>query len=444
MRNLHKNLTGLLLLGLVLSTSTMAQSYFNSLHMGQMGSSHSIDVALGGSNTSVYSSAFNTFTNPANQGGFKGLDVTGSFSLLNIKENRSYAAIDQFADRVTDNIYVVSRGGQNGFAGGFSWGNGMLGVSAVSMPFSTPAFFFKEEIRGSLYSPNINRDPLVGYHHTEQKGMIQASGTSVGSAFGSWSVGAGVRVLHGMGLENQYGISIIDSADISPLAAGETALENETWELSNSPVIVNLGLIKDLGMHWRISASYQTPYALESTRRSAIPVFEITEDFPLVNWASDTIDLAINVPAQLELGLRMKPSNPLPTAVYFSLVYQDWSQYELTYSDSLGGELSDFEFPLQETFSVRGGLEHWVSDNVPFRAGFVWAESPLAGELAQTRFSAGSGWVSGPLKFDVAVQLFSVRYKSSDIFVPINMSPHNSENISETQTMYSISMSYSL
>ena len=444
MTYLIKPLSRVLIVAVLLSSQGFSQSYFNALFMNQYASTHSSDMALAGSNTSSYSNPFNTFSNPANQGKLKGVQLSSALNVLSINENRSYPAIDQFGDRVTDNIYVVSRGLQNSFSGGVSWGSGSLGVSAASMPFSTPAFFYKEELRGSLYAPNINRDPLIGYHHIEQSGIIQSSGASAGSSFGSWSVGLALRMLHGIGLENQYGVSVLDSTDVSALASVSTLLKTESWGLENSPLIINFGVIKDFGLHLRVSASFQSGYSLESKKQGALPFFEATEDLPLIQWASDTVGVIIDVPAQMELGLRMKPSNPLPTSIYITLAYQDWTQYGVTYSDSLAGEISAFDFPLQETFTIRGGIEHWVSDNVPFRAGLVWSESPIAGELSQSRFSAGSGWTSGPLQFDVAVQLFSVEYNSIDLFIPIGLTPNATEKIRETQTSYSISVSYSL
>ncbi len=429
---------------LLLNTTLFAQSYFNPLLLNQLDMTHSRDVALSGANTSDYSSAMSTFSNPANQAGFKGLILSGSFGALTTNENRSYPAIDQFGDVVTNNIYVVSKGIQNTFSGGVTWGSGKLSASLASTPFLTPAFTFKEEIRGSLYSPNINRDPLVGYHHLNQSGVLQASGVSLGTSFGSWSTGLGLRMVNAVDLKNEYGISVLDSSDVSPLAAGESALETESWELDNTPLIVNVGLIKDFGLHWRFSASFQTAYTLESTRQGAIPLYDSELDLPILEWASDSLGTIVNIPARLELGLRMKPSNSLPTSVYVSLAYQDWTQYELSYSDSIIQADTPFEFPMQEAFTISGGIEHWVNDNVPFRAGFRWSESPLDSELSMAVLSGGSGWKSGPLQFDVAVQLSSLAYRYYDIFVPVDMSANTYENVRESKTNYSISVSYSL
>jgi hypothetical protein len=425
-------------------TTAMAQSYFNPLLMNQLNLSHSRDVALSGANTTEYSTAMNTFQNPANQTGFEGLKLTASFAAMTTFENRSYPAIDQFGDVVSNNIYVVSQGMQNAISAGATWGNGRLGVSLATTPMLSPSFSFKEEIRGSLYAPNINRDPLIGYHHINYSGVIQATGASVASGYGSWGIGLGMRMLHGIGLENEYGVSVLDSADVSALANDYSLLESETWALDNTPLLLNLGLIKDLGLHWRVSASYQAGYAIESAHRGGLPVYDATLGLPLVEWSNDTLGLTIDIPARLELGLRMKPSNELPTSVYLSLGYQDWTQYEVTYADTALNAAMPFNYPMQETFSVSGGVEHWVSPHVPFRAGFTWAESPMDTELSQAIFSAGSGWSSGPLEFDVAIQLSSVGYRYFDIFIPVGMSANAYENVRESQTNYSISVSYSL
>lgn len=429
---------------LLMSVTLNAQSYFNPLLIDQMGLSHSRDVGLSGANTSDFSTAMNTFSNPANQAGFVGLKLSGSFAAIAINESRSYPAIDQFGDVVTNNIYVVSKGLQNAISAGATWGVGQMTLSFASTPFLTPSFSFKEEIRGSLYSPNINRDPLVGYHYMNQAGIIQSTGASVGSGFGSWAVGFGLRMLHGIGLENEYGISVLDSADVSPLAAGESMLETEAWDLDSTPLLINLGVTKDLGLHWRLSASYQGAYTIESTRRSALPFYSSTLTLPFIEWTTDSVKSSISIPARLELGLRMKPSNSLPTSVYVSLAYQDWSQYEVTYDDSLLNSAYPFENALQEAFALSGGIEHWVNENVPFRAGFTWAESPIDRDLSQAVISGGSGWRSGPLEFDVAVQLSSVGYRYFDIFVPVGMSANSYENVRESKTSYSISVSYSL
>lgn len=440
-RSIHVFSVALLL---ATATSLNAQSYFNPLLIDELGVSHSRDAALAGANTSDYSTAMNTFSNPANQAGFTGLKLSGAFAAITSNENRSFPAIDQFGDVVTNNIYVVSKGMQNAFSFGASYGLERLTISLASTPFLTPAFTFKEELRGSLYSPNINRDPLIGYHHMNQSGIIQATGASLGTAFGSWSVGLGMRMLHGVGLENEYGISVLDSTDVSPLAAGESMLETESWDLDNAPVLLNFGLIKDFGLHWRVSASYQTGYSIESTRRSALPFYSNTLSLPFVAWNSDSVKSTIDIPAKLEVGLRMKPANSLPTSVFVSVSYQDWSQYEVTYADTGLNAAFPFENALQEAFKVSGGIEHWVNENVPFRAGFTWAESPIDRDLARSIISGGSGWKSGPLQFDVAVQLSSVGYRYFDIFIPVDMSPNAYENVQESRTNYTISVSYSL
>lgn len=429
---------------LILSTTLHAQSYFNPLLMNQLGLSHSRDVALSGANSSDYSTAMNTFSNPANQSGFVGLKLSGSFAAIATMENRSFPAIDQFGDVVTNNVYVVSQGLQNAFSGGATWGDGSFALSIASTPFITPAFFFKEEIRGSLYAPNINRDPLIGYHHIEQSGVIQATGFSYGFNQDNLSFGAALRFLHGVGLQNQMGVSVIDDADTSALASGTSMLMSEEWDLDNLPIVGQLGAILDLGMHWRVSASYQTSYVMKSTRQGALPFYDATEGLPLIEWTSDSLDLTIDIPARLEVGLRMKPANSLPTSVYISLAYQDWTQYAVSYGDSLLDASVPFEYPMQETFTLSGGIEHWINENVPFRAGFSWAESPLDSELSQAILSGGSGWKSGPLQFDVAVQLLSVGYRYFDIFVPVGMSANSYENVRESKTNYSISVSYSL
>ncbi|MCF7824558.1 MAG: outer membrane protein transport protein [Candidatus Marinimicrobia bacterium] len=445
MKNSINLLFRTLTLLLTLSTALMGQSYFNALFIDQLNTNNAEDMALSGANTSGYSSPFNTFNNPANQGQFKGLSVTGSVAALATNENRSYPAIDQFGDRVTDNIYVVSRGLQSTYSAGISWGTGKLGVSMASTPFLTPAFFFKEEIRGSLYPPNVNRDPLIGYHHVEQTGVIQGTGASLASSFGSLLLGAGVRILHGIGLESQFGVSVINDADTSALASGTTFLKTETWSLDNSPLVINLGVIKDLNLHWRVSASYQSKYTLESQRQSAIPTWDSTLVYgPLLSWNADSLLLTTEIPAKFEVGLRMRPSNPLPTSVYISIAYQDWSQYSLSYGDSLADGTKIFDYPMQETFTISGGVEHWVTEHVPFRAGFSWIESPLADKLAQSRFSAGSGWVSGPFQFDIAVQLSTIQYTFTDIFTPTGLTPNVWENVRETNTNYSFSVSYKL
>ncbi len=444
MKNLTTAISRLLTLTLVISSTAMGQSYFNALLMNELSTGHGRDMALSGANTSDYSGPLNTLNNPANQGGFKGVLLSGGLMIMGMNENRSYPAIDQFGDRVTDNVYVVSRGYQPAYSGGVSWGIDKLGVSLVTVPFVTPAFFYKEEIRGSLYPPNVNRDPLIGYHHIEQTGVIQKTGASFASAFGSWSIGGGIQVLHGIDLENKFGVSVIDSNDVSALASETTFLQHETWSLNKSPVVFNLGIIKDLGMHWRISASYQSGVNLESTRQGAIPLFDTTMAYPLVSWTSDTLMLDTEIPGKFEIGLRMKPSNPLPTSVYISVAYQDWSQYSVSYVDSLSDGTNSLNYPMQETFTISGGVEHWVSDQVPFRAGFSWIESPLADELAQSRFSAGSGWVSGPLQFDIAMQISSVQYSFVDIFTPVELTANDREFVRETNTTYSFTVSYSL
>jgi len=260
----------------------------------------------------------------------------------------------------------------------------------------------------------------------------------------SWSFGAGLRLLHGIGLENEYGVSVLNDIDTVALASGTTFYHEESWSPENTPLIVNLGLTKDLGLHWRLSASYQSGFSMETNRQGGIPSYDSTAVYPLLNWAADTLGMTTSIPARLEFGLRMRPVNPLPTSIYVSIVYQDWSQYSVTYTDSPLDCSMTFNYPLQETFTINGGVEHWVSDQVPFRAGFSWIESPLADALTQTRFSAGSGWVSGPLRFDVAVQLSAVNYNFSDIFTPVGLTPNATEHVRETDTNYSITVSYDL
>ena len=444
MKNTLTDLARVFLIMLTLSAPLWGQSYFNILMLDQFNAGHARDIALPGAAVSDYSGPQSSFYNPATQGDVQGVRFSGSLLTVGMTEDRSYPAIDQFGDRVTDNIYVVSRGNQLAFAGGVSWGMPHVSVSVGSLPLATPAFFYKEEVRGSLYPPNVNRDPLVGYHHIENAGVLQSSGVSTAYSHASWSVGAGLRMLHGLGLTDSYGITVLNDVDTLALASGSTLFREESWQPDNTPVIFNLGLVKDLGLHWRLSAAYQSGFSLEAKRQGAIPVYDSTAFYPLVQWGSDTLQLTTQVPARVEFGLRMRPVNPLKTSVYLTLAYQDWSQYSLEYGDSLSDGTTHFDYPLQETFTISGSVEHWVSDQVPFRAGFAWIESPLADVLATARFSAGSGWVSGPLHFDIAVQLSSISYNYQDIFVPVLLTPNAREHVRETDTKYSLSVSYQL
>jgi len=412
--------------------------------LDQLSAGHSRELALPGAAVSAYSGPQSSFDNPAVQKDLQGLRISTTLVNISLLEDRSYPAIDQFGDRVTDNIYVVSRGSQLAFAGGVSYNLGRISISAASLPFSTPAFFYKEEIRGSLYPPNVNRDPLTGYHHIQNSGVLQSSGVNLSYSLTSWSFGAGFRWLHGLGLTDQYGVTVLDDVDTLALASGTSFFTEETWEPSNTPLVTNLGLIWDLGLHWRLSAAWQSGFSLETNRQGAIPIYDSTRTYPTIQWGGDTLQLKTTLPARLEVGLRMRPVNPLPTTVYVSVSYQDWTQYALSYGDSLADGTTTFNYPLQETFTINGSVEHWVSDQVPFRVGFSWMESPLAEELARTRFSVGSGWVSGPLQFDIAVQLSAVSYHYEDIFTPVGLTANAVEHVRESTTSYSISVSYEL
>ena len=86
-----------------LSISLQGQSYFNPLMLSELSLSHSRDVALAGANTSEYTTAMNTFTNPANQAGFTGLTLTGSFAAIATKRLLSTPPDRKYPTGTSDN-----------------------------------------------------------------------------------------------------------------------------------------------------------------------------------------------------------------------------------------------------------------------------------------------------------------------------------------------------
>ena len=423
----------------LLVSSAYGQSWFNGNVTGQTWQGNARSMALGHVGTADAFGVTNLFTNPALLADGPGIRVEGGMYSLHRVESRSFPAIDQFSDLVTENIYNISESWQTLYNAGGIWSFGNFAVGAGMAPYWSPFFHYEEDVRGNLSAANFNRDPLVGNFQWERAGLINE--TSIGGSM-KWNnlhLGASVGLLAANGLDVRHGTVVIRPDDA--LDTDTTNVTSYPYTLDKASMVYHLGASFDFTPRFRLAFDYESSADLTFKGMTEIPFFAQSAALPGYLFSDSTITIKETHPSRYTLGMRLQPTNLLRTKAYFEVEFLDWSQFKVTYPDSIQGQ-GDLTAPLSQTITFKGGVEHELFNGMPVRAGLIYAGSPLAKNLAQTWITMGTGYHWGNIQVDAAAEFGNIAYAYPDLFVAVGQTHQGDETIHETTTKFALSLAY--
>jgi len=427
------------------------QSYFNGVVGEFVWFGDSRSMAMGQTGITESHGFSNLWINPAL------LNIDGRFlfeSTLQVKrleEQRTFPVIDMFEDIVTDNIYNVSSKWFQNESFGAVLNLPLLPFTLAigKAPFLDFRFQYDEGVRGNLTSSNYNRDPLVGYHRISSDGKIDAvSGGIALRLLDRIHFGVSGHILTASEFSRNYSVIVIESDDA--LAAEDTLIFESKWDIEKvkmkpslaKPYTFSAGGSIDFNWHISISANYRHGVHFKTSDLSVAPSIDENTLLPAYTWREDSLKIQYAYPEKYSLGIRYQPTNPIPTKLFAEIHYTDWSQFKISYSRRVNDEDS-FPHNFRETYEFRFGLEHMVLRKIPFRAGFIYAESPYGNELDRSIFTIGSGFSPlDNLTVDVAGKFTTSAYKYVDIFPPVGQESTGLENVKESIGTLSVTMKY--
>ncbi len=426
--------------GLLLSVS-WGQTYFNANADGRVRPGNARSLALGEIGVSESLGSGNLFTNPALLGNSSTWYFDGSLLSKHILETRSYPMIDQFGDQVTANTYNIMESWQSTYAGGAVWSKGMFAVGLGTAPYWSPYYRYSEDVRGNRNSSNYNRDPLVGIFKLERSGLISENTVGFSGALSKLKLGVSLGFLTAANLNSTRGTVVITKDEA--LDTDTTNVQSMNYSLDKVATIYRLGMSFDVSPRFRLAFAMES--GPEMTFKSAweVPYFATTALYPGYLLVDTTTTYTQTLPEKMMLGFRLQPTNLMRTKAYFEVAYMDWSQFKISYADSLPGS-GGYSTLLHQTLTFRGGVEHDLFNGMPFRAGLIYAGSPLARELDQTWVTLGSGYRWDALTLDTAIRLGKVNYKYPDLFPAAAETHTGNESVRETVTEFALTLSYGL
>jgi len=431
-----------------LFSSISAQAYFSSILPQNSGFSSARSMSMGMTGVASSIGLENVWTNPAllkTDG--KKLSFYATGSLRRYEEKRAFPVMDMFDDVVTNNVYAANRYWYNNLEGGMILKlrkDNYIGLSKST--FWDLTYDYAEEVRGSLPSGTYNRDPVRGYHEINRGGQITAYSISMNhTVFSKIKLGYTANILIGEKMTDRYAINVFEADEA--LASDSSYAFASDIKLEGSTLVPTFGIAYQVNRRYQIGLTYQKDVDLSFSDVWTIPTINERTQLPGFyhpsSWDS-TGQFTISLPAKMSIGVEAKMKNPLKTKAVFELHYRDWSKYKLSTASTLDTSLTQFEtnFSFKEAWEIHGGIEHYFKEQIPFRFGFIFSESPLGQEFERIQITLGSAYVWGNATFDFGVIFGSLAYRYEDIFPAVVSETINLESVNESNTSVKFSIQY--
>jgi len=439
---MHFNYLMRIFLLLLLLSAVQPQSYFRGTVGNFTPSITARSLAMGHTGVAADNGISNLWTNPALLRQETLFSAEIAYLSTKVEEKRSFPVIDMFDDRVTDNIYNINRNRYSNTAFVILMKPTTLPLSLAfgKSPFMDFRYDYEEEVRASLSSSHYNRDPLVGYHRISRDGRLwmQSGGASLN--LGMLSTGITISYLQEEAISNERSVIVIEQDNA--LASDTTLILSGDPKLENPTPMVTVGVALDLTNRFRIGASFRSQVEFDLLSSLEIPIADEETLLPSFAWQDSIVDLSFSVPEVISVGINYRPKNPIPAQISAEVRYTDWSEFSITYSDSINESIK-FPVNLRECFDFRVGLEHLVLSKIPFRFGFVYSQSPYGEEFDRTLFTAGTGFPIGDkLTIDVSVEFSMGQYSYPDLFPAVGSVAGDLETVRESHSGFALNMRY--
>ncbi len=417
------------------------QAYFNALLPGTEPVSARA-LGMGATSLAASDGYGNLWSNPALLNGGSGMGMlTLTGGIIRREEQRSLVVKDYFDDVVVDNIYATNRNWYDDFTGGL----------VINLPFHISLglarsnfwdwrYDYIEEVRGELAAGNYNRDPLRGYHLIERKGAVMA--TSAGLSLmpvKNLRLGLVGHFLSAPDINERWGVIVIEEDDA--LAATDTTIYDSELELDGMPMMLGFGAAYRVLPRLQVAFNYRSGIEFEIGGFHYLPNVMTDSVLPGYSRVDSSCAITYNLPAVVSFGLEAHLRNPIATRAMVEARRTGWSNYSLGFDVNADSSVAQ-NFNFEDTWEIHVGIEHVLLDELPFRFGMVFSQSPLGQEFETSLVTVGGSYKLGPAILDIGASFGVVEYKYEDIFIAVSQDADNLEleTVHETSTLVQVGL----
>lgn len=437
-----------LVVSLILTiTMSYTQSYFSLIFPQGTEVRSAKSLSMGWTGTASSIGIDNVWTNPALLETQNRFSVSLNGYLRRIEEKRAYPVMDMFDDVVVNNTYAANRNWDTDAAGGLVIAlPKQLTLGLGQSVFWDITYDYAEEVRGSLPSGTYNRDPLRGYHEINRSGKIMSTDAGLNvSMLPMFKFGLGVHLLRDKNIQDRYGVTVLDPDEA--LASDTTFIRESQVSLDEKPIIYTLGAAFTPKKGLTLGFTYRTEVEIALQNLWSLPCLDETTLLPGyqdLTTLTEPGSVRTTLPETFSIGIETTLKNPIATKAVLELQYTDWTDYkqEVFTVDAEGVSTNPNLF--QETWEIRGGIEHVFQNKLPFRFGFIYSESPLGQEFETTKITAGGAYRWGKAVFDYGVIIGSVQYRYLDLFKAVSEEIEYLDQVKESNVITTFSLTYEL
>ncbi|MCK5050798.1 MAG: outer membrane protein transport protein [Candidatus Cloacimonetes bacterium] len=361
-----------------------------------------------------------SMVNPANltslEDGF-GFQGTGSF--LIDSDNRSLPMYNSFDAYCGDAVYASNVNTFADFAGGIYYNKAISDFKLAASFQYRPQVSFKadyfEQVRNNRNSDENGYPPKIAQNSIESKGGINA--LVFQTAFKFKNIGSlGLEVANLVG-DSEMERSVIwtpEAQDIMNDTLNDTI---NTLDREFTAIQFKVGANIHISPRFDLGLSFTPKVELDVTGDKDgvdvdTAVFVYTK-FDSTGTPTDSLTYAQHVlPMNARVGFSFKPRNIMRTVMNCDVEYVKWSDTNPLYDDAINYYI---------------GVEHVLTNSIPFRFGFNYTTSyglhedsgfVFANEITTPTFTAGTGFTFlEKFTFDISLEYSNRQYEALDLFM---------------------------
>jgi len=361
-----------------------------------------------------------SMVNPANLTGLEnGFGFQGTSSFLIDSDNRSLPMYNSFDAYCGDAVYVSNANFYNDFAGGIYYKRVISDYEFAASLQYRPQVSFKadyfEQVRNNRNSDDNGYPPKIAQNSIESKGGINA--IAFLAAFKYRNIGSlGLEISKLMG-DSEMENSVIwtpEAQDIMNNTLNDTI---NTLEREFSGFKFKVGMNFHLSPRFDLGLCITPKVELDVTGdKDGVDVEEavfVYTKFDSTGTPLDSLTYAQYVlPMNARLGFSFKPRNIMRTVMNCDVEYIKWSDTNPLYDDAINYYI---------------GVEHVLTNKIPFRFGFNYTTSyglhedsgfVFSNEITTPTFTAGTGFtILDKFTFDISLEYSNRQYETLDLFM---------------------------
>ncbi len=382
-----KYLLNILTLLLIAQWVVFGQTYNDFPFGTRWGFTDARTLGMGGAGVASLTGSASLMLNPATLGMQQtGLNISLHPGVYKLQETRAYPLYNRIDDVIYKSIYAANNRYYANWQGGLSWKPRQplfRWISAIAAGVFTERnleYRYREEVRENVFG-----DSLLARNQLTHTGIIKR-----------FALGASLHPLKWLTIGLQIGVlrgDISRDSTIRFYRSGYTDVhQSRQWSLQNTPVVFSVGSLVKINPHLYVGGVVQFPYMM---RYQVYPT-------------NDAVKLAY--PLEITAGLEYRARQELQTRFNMDFNYAFWSGTRSTRNGNPYYPL------LQDSWSIKAGLEHIFFNKVPFRTGIQYRTSRYNRRTVRTAITAGTGFLGNGWQVDVAGGFSSLRYTYPDLF----------------------------